>query len=301
MVSGLVFDIQRCALHDGPGIRSVAFLKGCPLRCLWCCNPESQSAERQLFYHSGKCLSCFGCVGVCPAGALRAGTEGVEIDFGLCVSCGKCGKICPAGAIGLYGYEMTAEEVVVEFERDAGYYASSGGGITLSGGEPLMQAEFASEILMLSKKKGWHTAVETCGAVPAGYLSAVLPFADLFLLDFKLSDRELFKKYAGGDYDMMMNFLEVLAASGKEVILRTVFVPGVNDTANHAEAVAALCRKYPCIAAVDVMPLHDYGKTKYTDIGRPVPEIYGNLPNEGQVDRWLSLLREAGIENVKKG
>ena len=189
MVSGLVFDIQRCALHDGPGIRSVAFLKGCPLRCLWCCNPESQSAERQLFYHSGKCLSCFGCVGVCPAGALRSGTEGVEIDFVLCVSCGKCGKICPAGAIGLYGYEMTAEEVVVEFERDAGYYASSGGGITLSGGEPLMQAEFASEILMLSKKKGWHTAVETCGTVPAGYLSAVLPFADLFLLGLPSNDK----------------------------------------------------------------------------------------------------------------
>jgi pyruvate formate lyase activating enzyme len=187
-IEGIVFDIQGFSIHDGPGIRTLVFLKGCHLRCPWCSNPESQRFEPELFFHPERCIGCHKCLQVCPQGAIRILDGNLSFNRSLCQNCGKCSRVCYAEARVMKGRQMTADQVVEEVLKDDLFYLNSGGGVTLGGGEPLAQADFAAEILMKCKKKGLHTTIETAGYVPWPQIEKVLPYTDLFVYDVKHMD-----------------------------------------------------------------------------------------------------------------
>lgn len=301
MLRGIVFDMQRCALHDGDGIRSVLFLKGCPLHCEWCCNPESQTLRPQLFYRRRLCRQCGACAAVCPSGALTLRDGMPEVRFGRCLRCGRCGGVCPAGAVGLYGREMTVSEAVRILSRDERYYKASGGGITLSGGEPLVQSRFACGILRQGHLRGWNTAVETTGFVSSEALCEAVPAVDTFLFDYKLTDPYAHRRHTGSVNAPALASLRLLAGLGAEVVLRVPLLPGINDTDKHLRAIVTLQREMPNIRGIEVMPLHGYAAAKYGDIGRPVPGIYARPASETGTALWIERLKEAGAVEVKQG
>lgn len=301
MMRGIVFDIQRCALHDGDGIRSVLFLKGCPLHCSWCCNPESQNLRPQLFYRRRLCRQCGACAAVCPSGALTQRDGMPEVCFGRCLRCGRCGEVCPEGAVGLYGREMTMSEAVGILSRDERYYKASGGGITLSGGEPLLQGKFACGVLQEGRRRGWNTAVETTGFVSPETLREAVRWVDTFLFDYKLTDSDAYRRHTGRLNTQALASLHLLAELRAAVVLRILLLPGINDTDEHLRAIVSLQREMPDIRGIDVMPLHGYAAAKYGDIGRPVPVLYARPASETDAVRWIGRLREAGALNVKQG
>lgn len=301
MSEGTVLDIQRCAMHDGAGIRSVVFLKGCPLHCAWCCNPESMSMSPQLFYRSRQCVGCGSCAAVCPSAALSSYAGVISVNFGLCYACGRCGEACPSGAIGLYGRIMSFADVMTELDKDAAYYAASGGGVTLSGGEALLQWKFAAELLEACRCRGWNTAVETTGYVSQEAMDAVIPYTDIFLFDYKMSDAKGLKIWTGADKGHVLDSLHHLSEKGASVVLRCILVPGVNDVQSHCDELVALQKEMPNISGIDIMPLHGFARAKYEDIGKEVPSVYEKTASEADVERWIKVLREGGAYNVKKG
>lgn len=300
-MQGIVFDIQRFSLHDGPGIRTTVFLKGCPLRCAWCHNPESQSAAPELLFDREKCVGCGACATVCPARAHRMAPDGHRLDRRLCQRCGKCAEACPSQALRWMGKPMTADAVIEEALRDAAYYRSTGGGLTLSGGEPLAQFDFALELLERAKQAGISTCVETSGFAPAERLTRIAPLADLFLLDIKLTDSALHRRYTGVPNEPILRSLRLLNDLGSAICLRCPIIPGINDTARHARAVAALAAECPNLRGVELLAYHDLGKGKW----RALEQDYAldSLPNmdETQKEQTLALFRDAGCLQARWG
>ena len=215
-----IADIIRFATHDGPGIRSTVFLKGCPLSCVWCHNPETISPTPEIGYFAKKCIGCGECVRVCPEGAHRVEDGRHTFDRALCVACGACAEVCLGEALTLYGREMTAEQVLATVLRDRAFYDQTGGGLTLSGGEPLLQAQFCAEVLGMAHHEGIHTAVDTCGAVPWEAFEAVLSVTDIFLYDLKHTDPTVHRKYTGADNALIIENLRRLSASGAAIEVR---------------------------------------------------------------------------------
>lgn len=255
-MTGTIFDIQRFSIHDGPGIRTTVFFKGCNLRCLWCHNPESQSAQPQLMFYKDKCVGCGECKKVCP----RAFTPD-------CVSKGDCVAACRHGAREMSGATGMAESVIDTVLRDKAFYKTSGGGVTLSGGEPLLQPEFALEILKACKESGIHTAVETAGNVSFAVFEKILPFVDLILYDIKGIDPENHKKNTGVSNERILENARALAESGKDILFRMPYIPGYNDT--EAPAVADFARSLG--KEVELMAYHEIGMGKYAALGRDYP------------------------------
>ncbi|MGC8833939.1 MAG: glycyl-radical enzyme activating protein, partial [Armatimonadota bacterium] len=238
--AGLVFNIQRFCLHDGPGIRTTVFFKGCPLNCLWCHNPESQSMHPELLFHADRCTGCARCIRVCPNSAVELrSAPPVYLNRELCRTCGACVEVCPAEARAVSGRWMTAEEVLAAAERDRRYYTASGGGITLSGGEPTLQLDFAEAVLKLAKAADLHTCVDTCGFAPWEAFERLLPLTDLFLYDLKAISPELHLSTTGADNRPILDNARRLAASGAEIVFRIPVVPGINDSAEELHAIAA--------------------------------------------------------------
>ena len=202
-LTGTVFDIQRFSLHDGPGIRTIVFLKGCPLSCQWCSNPESQNPKPVIMYKKDACLHCGRCVTACRRKAISPDNKG-WVNRDICSGCGECVNACPAGALVLKGKTMSVQQVVRELKKDATTYRRSGGGITLSGGEPLVQYEFASELLQACKGQGWNTAIETTGIGSSEAIERVIPYVDTVLLDIKHMDAGQHKKFTGGTNELMI-------------------------------------------------------------------------------------------------
>lgn len=258
---GMIFAIERFSLNDGPGIRTTIFLKGCPLNCRWCHNPESKSPRPQLALFRDQCLLCGACAALCDNHSIQAGEHRVRFDS--CRACGRCAEVCPADALKIYGYEATAQEVVAEALRDAVYYRTSGGGITLSGGEPMFQPEFALEILKEAKRHGLHTAMETSGFAPWERFEAILPFTDLFLYDYK-AEKRLHRELTGVESDRIVENLERLLNGGARVILRCPIVPGVNE---NPAALDAFAKRFPRLAGVELLPYHNMGESKRRAIG----------------------------------
>jgi pyruvate formate lyase activating enzyme len=281
---GVIFNIQRFSLHDGPGIRTAVFLKGCNLRCKWCHNPESFTLKPELSVNFSKCVSCGICVPVCSAGLHTIEENGRhKTDFEKCALCGKCADACPADVISVIGREYTADEVIKIVMKDKIYY-ENGGGVTFSGGEPFMQYDFLLELLKKSKENGLHICIETNGIVGAEKLETLCPFVDLFLYDFKHSDDEQHIKYTGFSNKTVLKNLDYLNRAGKEIILRCPVIPSINDTKGHFSAIRELKEKYPMILDIEIMPYHTTGVSKWENIGKIYELADICVPSKEQVN-----------------
>jgi len=270
---GLVFDLRSHAVHDGPGVRTTVFLKGCPLHCLWCCNPESQGRQPDLVWLRERCLGCDQCLPACPQGALGRNDDGTpRLDPERCDRCGLCVGECPGEALNLMGQWMTVDEVLAAILRDALDCGGSGGGLTLTGGEPLAQADFAAELLWRYKheEKGLHTAVETCGEAPWWHFEKLMEEVDLFLYDLKHMDSDEHLRHTGVRNERILENAARLVQAGRQLVFRLPLVPGVNDTRANLEATAAFARSLP-VERIDLLPYHRLGEPRYQRLGRNHP------------------------------
>jgi pyruvate formate lyase activating enzyme len=260
---GIVFNIQRYSIDDGPGIRSTVFLKGCPLRCLWCSNPESQKAWPEVAHRDSLCNKCGRCREVCSVQAITIDAKGVHISRRLCNTCGKCVEVCNLGALQFFGKEMHVEEVFHEIQKDIQYYNGSGGGITISGGEPLYQPEFTIALLKQCQDKGIHTCIETSGYAEASVLEAVLPYTSLVLFDLKHMDPVIHQKLTGLSNKVIIRNLKLIIAKGNPVIIRVPVIPGKNDSSEELTAIARTVASMNQLRKVDLLPYHGFGMGKY--------------------------------------
>ncbi len=258
---GRVFEIKRFAVHDGDGIRTTVFLKGCPLRCVWCHNPEGISFLPELAYHAHKCISCGECVSVCPAGAHTLENGVHRFDREKCTACGACVDSCFGEALTLYGRDMTVEELLPILLEDRAFYEKSGGGVTLSGGECLTEADFCAELLCALKKEGIHTAVDTCGAIPRAAIDKVLPYTDVFLYDVKAYDSNVHKECTGRGNEEILENLRYIDSCGKAIEIRIPYVPELNSS--EMEKIAELLKGFKNVTKVRVLPYHNYAGSKY--------------------------------------
>jgi len=261
-MKAMIFDIERGSLVDGPGIRTTVFFKGCNLACAWCHNPESQHAEAQMMVYPEKCVACGNCRESCPNKLSR------------CDRCGICAQYCPSGARELCGREYTVDELMGEILRDRDFYATSGGGVTFSGGECMLQIDVLEALLAASKEHGIHTAVDTAGHLSYARFERILPHTDLFLFDIKCLDPETHRRYTGADNALILENLRRLLASGASVWIRIPIVPTVNDTVEEMQAIKAFldsCAASP--ARVELLPYHAMGEHKYAALGEPVTKF----------------------------
>ncbi len=266
---GIVFDIQHYAIHDGPGIRTLVFLKGCPLKCLWCCNPESQRFAAELRHTGNRCHGCLACQQACPKLAVEASDGKPCFDREACSSCSApCVDACPHGALALAGELMSPDQVIARIAADKAFYDNSGGGVTFSGGEPFAQPAFLEDLLMRSKRLGIHTAIETCGYANSRALARCEPLADLFLFDLKVMDRERHERLTGVSNSVILENLQTLAAQApRKLAVRVPVIPGCTSDSTNLKAIAEFLRSLGLLK-VQLMPYHNLGDAKYAPLGR---------------------------------
>ena len=284
-----IFDIQRFCVYDGPGIRSTVFFKGCNMRCAWCHNPESFSQKPELLFRQEKCTACGACA-ACPQGAHQIEGEARRFLRESCTACGQCAGLCPHGALELSGREMTVEQVMAELCKDSKYYASSGGGVTLSGGEASLWFDFVCRLLAACRAQGFHPALETNGLIPPERLGALIPLVDLFLFDCKHTDPEAHSRWTGAPLEPVLASLDALDQAGASVILRCPIIPGVNDTEAHFAALRELKASHACIQRAEVMAYHDIGKGKWQALGQPYALAELKTVPPDQKRRWQQLV-----------
>ena len=288
---GTVFNIQRCSIHDGPGIRTTVFLKGCPLSCPWCHNPESRSGPPQLGLNAARCVGCGACVEACPAGA--AAPAGADRE--ACISCGACAQACPSGARELVGTTRTARDLVDEVERDRLFFDTSGGGVTFSGGEPLAQAEFLERCLALCHERGLHTAIDTAAYAPREVVSRIAGLAVLFLVDLKVMDPAEHRHLTGVENRLILDNVARLSSGGADLWIRVPLIPGATDGVTNLRAVAAFVAALPHRHPVFLLPYHDLAEGKVRRFGGEDGGQRYARPDPDEVDAAAGLLREAGL------
>ena len=286
-MKALISDIKHFAVHDGDGIRTTVFFKGCPLKCVWCHNPESIDFKPQVAYYENKCIDCGECVSVCPSGAHKIAREGHIFERDLCVACGKCEKACLGEALKFYGKEMTVDELLPLLLEDKEFYETSGGGVTLSGGECLMQADFCAELLKKLKEIGINTAVDTCGFVPKESIDKVLPYADTFLYDIKAIDADVHIRCTGKSNKLILENIKYIDSLNKSIEVRIPYVPNYND--NQIKQIADFLKGLKNSIKVRVLPYHNYAGSKYEalDMESSLPT---KLPDEEEIKRTEKLL-----------
>lgn len=297
MQSGLIFDVKRYAINDGPGIRVAIFLKGCPLRCRWCHNPESISGKVQKMYNKAKCIGCKSCIEACPENACTLSPEGIVTDLGLCTGCGACAEICPTKATEMSGRIATVEEVIAIVEKERVFFDQSGGGVTFSGGEPLMQPEFLMAVLSELGRRSIHRAVDTSGFAPKEILLEVAKHTDLFLYDLKMMDSGRHKKWTGVDNGTILENLQLLAKTGACIDIRIPLIKGVNADHENLEKSAAFVASLPGEKkSVSILPYHHTMVNKYQKLGQVFNGGTMSEPTDNEQSQVIKLFASFGLQ-----
>lgn len=299
--NGIVVDVHRFSLHDGPGIRSTIFLKGCPLNCKWCHNPEAVSHKPQISFNPEKCMNCFECVKVCPTGAHQILNSKHVLNFNLCEVHGECVKACLNEALSIIGADKSVGDIMKIALRDKEYYKNSGGGITISGGEPMTQFEFTKSILKSAKSNSIHTCIETCGHAPTERFLEIIDLVDVFLFDYKETDTIRHKNFTGVSNDLILKNLTALYEAGAEIILRCPLIPGVNDSFEHLACIAAIYKSFPNLKGIEIMSYHNIGIDKAKRIGSENDFINLETTDADKKNEWLEELKSLGCDIVKIG
>ena len=298
-MTGLVFNIQKFSIHDGPGIRTTVFLKGCPLRCLWCHNPEGLEKASEIEFEPTRCIGCRACVPACPKSCHRFDGEGAHLfDRGSCVRCGACVAACLPGSLKRVGTEMTEEEVIQKVLADKIFYETSGGGMTVSGGEPFFQPEFTLALLKAAKAEGLHTAVETSGFCSRDAILSALPFTDLFLYDYKATGDAIHRQLTGVSQSPIFSNLKAVSDEGGKIILRCPVIPGANDTEEHFAAIASLMESVAGIGQADLEPYHPLGTGKAPKIGK-TQEFVTVAPSKERMEEIRAFIQERTEKPVR--
>jgi len=298
-ISGRIFDIQFFSIHDGPGIRTTVFLKGCPLNCRWCHNPESIGREAEIGFSPGKCIGCGACVDECPQDAHRFEGEIHVYDRSLCQLCGRCVDVCDTMALEVAGREITVAEVIDEVLKDSAFYETSGGGITLSGGEPFWQPEFALAVLRAAREAGLNTCLDTSGYAPWNVVEDFPALVDLFLYDIKCLDGDLHKELTGVSNALILSNLQKLDESGAKFMIRVPFVPGLNIHEGFGEELARLYGSLDNCQGVQILPYHELAKSKYERFSKPFSVEGIKSPTDEVVEEFVDRMRELGVETER--
>lgn len=300
METGIIFDIEKFAIHDGPGIRTTVFFKGCPLNCWWCHNPESQSPDQERWFWARRCIRCGACVDACTHGAISLSDDLIVTDDALCRVCGDCTKVCQTEARQIIGRQVTVAEVMAEIEKDVIFYDQSGGGVTFSGGEPLMQPDFMYALLASCEEREIHTVVDTSGLAAWKTLQRISSKVDLFLYDLKVMDRERHRRYTGVSNELILSNLRALALQGSQIAVRMPLIPGVNDD---DENLSKMCEFVASLAhppSVSLLPYHKAGVDKYAHLRRTCALPDTESPSDERVAEIKATLQRFGLD-VKLG
>jgi pyruvate formate lyase activating enzyme len=293
---GVIFDIKRYAIHDGPGIRTTVFFKGCPLKCRWCHNPEGIFNAKELMFFEYKCIHCQTCAHACPVGLFTFEKNIPTINRQSCSYCGICSDVCPTEALTLVGRDVTIEEVIEEVEKDTLYYDKSGGGVTFSGGDPLFQHEFFREVLIECKKRDIHATLDTCGFTSKEIFASILDYVDLFLFDLKLADDEEHKKYTGVSNKLIEDNLRMLIdkGRGKDDILRFPVIPEITDTEKNIDDLVEFVSSLTGINEIDLLPFHDVSE-KYKRLGKEYKMTVQEAPSPVKLEYIKQKFEAIGL------
>ncbi|UCH56965.1 MAG: glycyl-radical enzyme activating protein [Candidatus Bathyarchaeota archaeon] len=299
-MSGVIFDVKHFAVHDGPGIRTTIFLKGCPLRCQWCHSPESQSPRPEIAYQPDLCIGCGACVEACPNQAQTMGRPKILRE--RCTGTGSCAEECYSGALTLYGVRVSVEGLMEEVERNRLIIETSGGGVTLSGGEPTVQPRFASGLLRALKERGYHTTLDTCGHVEWETLLRVLANVDLVLYDLKHMDPVQHEKMTGApNWLILSNLKKAAGLQGKSLVVRVPVIPGLNDSQSNFMVLGRFLGSIHGIDSIELLPYHNLGAPKYEALGRDYALAYLQPPSAERLRMLAGLLEARGLNVVLEG
>lgn len=296
-MTGVIFDLKRFAVHDGGGLRTTLFLKGCPLRCPWCQNPEGIERKSMLWHNPVVCLKCGSCVPACPQNALRL-DDRIHVDRDRCIVCGKCADVCPAAAMSCTGERVTAEEAAARLLRDRVFFGENGG-VTLSGGEVLAQWEFAREVLAICKEAGADTAIETCLLASREAVEALLPVVDHFIADIKYLDGEIHRDVVGADNAQILENFRFLAERGADLLVRTPLIPGYTATEENIRAIARFLRGIDPAIKYELLNFNPLCRSKYSAMEQDYP-VSGGALSEAELETFRAIAAEEGLTNIIK-
>jgi len=294
MKKAVVFNIQKFSVHDGPGIRTTVFLKGCPLKCMWCHNPESQNPKIQMLYDTDKCTLCMNCVNVCTRNAIKIQDNKSKTDMSLCNFCGECTVYCLNKAREIAGKEYSVDEVMKQVMKDKVFYMQSNGGVTVSGGEPLVHIDFVEELLMKLKAENIHTSVDTCGYINFESLERAAKYTDLFLYDLKVMDEEMHIKYTGASNKIIIENLIKLSKIHKNISIRLPLIEGINADISHIISVLELI-EYLYIKKVYLLPYHNIAVHKYRKLGLEYDDEKMSKPSDDKMNSFKAIFEEKGF------